>query len=134
MRAVIKDYHSPDVDLCDFGPDYPEDFGFLLQMFVGPSEDSGEEAFDVLVCTPKWASRRVRETGPLVGRGVLLVENHSWYEIRGFLEKYVNALEAPTWDRLAEKIGRLGNWEFEGDPGQRSVACSADLQNMRKST
>ncbi|WP_144311975.1 Imm8 family immunity protein [Actinopolyspora erythraea] len=30
-----------------------------------------------------------------------------------FLEKYVSALEAPTWDRLAEKIGRLGQWEFE---------------------
>jgi hypothetical protein len=52
MQAELKRLHSPDViDLNAFRPNGP--FGFLLQAMVGPQGAEGDEAFDVVVCTPE---------------------------------------------------------------------------------
>jgi hypothetical protein len=68
MRAVVRRFHSPDADLDRYVPDDREDVGLLVQMLVGPAEKPGEESFDVVVCTPRWLDRWVREDGPLIGR------------------------------------------------------------------
>lgn len=113
MRAAIKRFHSPDVDLENYQPDDPFDAGALVQMMVGPAEGIGEESFDVVVCTPRWLSALVRDEGPVVGRHHLVVESWDWPRIRLFLAHEVESHEAPTWQDLAAKLGRIGRWEFE---------------------
>ncbi|WP_433370475.1 Imm8 family immunity protein [Streptosporangium sp. CA-115845] len=34
-----------------------------------------------------------------------------------WLSDRIAVLEAPTWSELAEKIGRIGEWEFEDYDG-----------------
>jgi len=113
MRATIRRFHSPDVDVEACEPADPSDAGFLLQLMVGPSDGPGEESFDVMVCTPKWLSRTLLREGPVIGRHFLIVEWMDLPEIKSFLEAEVEKLNEPTWLRLAEKIGRIGKWEFE---------------------
>jgi hypothetical protein len=61
MKAVVRHFISPDIDLDDFQPEDPADFSFLLQALVGPSDSEGEESLQLIVCTPvRWndVSRR----------------------------------------------------------------------------
>ncbi len=55
MRAIIKSFHNPEIDdLQHFKPKISDNFCFLLQVMIGPENESGEETFDIEVCTPKW--------------------------------------------------------------------------------
>lgn len=113
MRAIVRHIHSPDIDLASGQVEDPTDFGLLLQLMVGPADSPGEESFDVMVCTPAWVERVIREGGPLIGRHYLLVDTYDIERITGYLRAQVETLEAETWQGLAEKIGRIGRWEFE---------------------
>ncbi len=33
--------------------------------------------------------------------------------LRKFVERFVRGCEADSWDELADKLSRLGHWEFE---------------------
>jgi hypothetical protein len=113
VRAVVRGFHSPDGDLDRYVPGDPEDVGLLVQVMAGPAGKPGEESFDVVVCTPRWLERRVREEGPLIGRRYLVIERWDATRIRLYLAEAVESKEAPTWPELATKIGRIGKWEFE---------------------
>lgn len=113
MRAAVRRFHSPDVDLEAFRPDDRADVGVLVQVIAGPANGPGEESFDVVVCTPKWLTDRLDDLTPLIGRHHLIVRSWDWPRIRLFLVGQVAANDAPTWPQLAAKIGRIGKWEFE---------------------
>lgn len=113
MKAEIKRYLSPDVD--DLAGYHPNDrnFGLLLQMIVGPEGKAGEESFDLVVCTPNWFERHELGDDPRPGRHYLFVRAYDFASIDRYLRSKVTELDEPEWTELAEKIGRLGHWEFE---------------------
>jgi Immunity protein 8 len=113
MRASVRRLHSPDADLGTYVPEDPEDVGILVQIMAGPADGSGEESFDVVVCTPRWLKRWVQDEGPLLGRHHLVVEQYDAARVRLYLTSAVESEEAATWPDLALKIGRIGKWEFE---------------------
>jgi Immunity protein 8 len=112
MKATVRRLHSPDVDLESFAPEDPEDFGLLVQLMVGPADGPGEESFDIVVCTPGWLARSVRNDGPLVGLHHLVVERYDPTRVRLYLTALVEEEEASTWPELALKINRIAKWEF----------------------
>ncbi|MFZ0226655.1 MAG: immunity 8 family protein [Mycobacterium sp.] len=110
MIAVLRDVHSPDSeDLRTFEPSASA-FSILVQMLVGPASGDGEESFDVLVCSPDWLRT---QPDPLVGRHLLIVHAFNWERIRSFLAAQVAACEGEDWSEVAQKVGRIGHWEFE---------------------
>lgn len=113
MRATVHRLHSPDVDLDAYSPQDPADVGVLVQIMAGPEGRPGEESFDLIVCTPRWLERAVQRDGPTVGRHHLLIARWDAGEVRSFLTAAVQAEQAPTWQELAARIGRIGRWEFE---------------------
>jgi hypothetical protein len=114
MKAAIRYLHSPDVDdLESYQPGDPENFGLLVQVMAGPADGPGEESFDVMVCTPGWLAERVRSGGPLIGRHYLIVDTYDFATIETVLANAVESEEAPTWNELGERLGRIGKWEFE---------------------
>ena len=113
MRAVVKGFHSPDVDLETFAPDDVDDFGILLQIMVGTADAPGEDWFDIMVCTPRWIGQDIESKGPFIGRHTVLVNSYNFTEIRTFLTKIIEVEMASSWEELALKIGRIGRWEFE---------------------
>jgi hypothetical protein len=115
MKAELKRLHSPDVDdLENFVPMIADDFGFLLQIIVGPAGDPGEESFDLVVCTPDWLKRRYKSSDIVVGHERILVFEYNYERLRAFIARYCEKCVAGTWLEIASKLSRIGRWEFEG--------------------
>jgi hypothetical protein len=114
MKAEVRRFHSPDItDLDAHVPPDPTNFGFLLQVMAGPQGASGEESFDLEVCTPEWIAERLRIDNVLMGRHHLIVADYDWNWISAFITNWVGNCEGETWREVALKVGRLGHWEFE---------------------
>lgn len=113
MRATIRYFHSPDIDIDNYQPGDPTNVGFLLQLFVGPSDGQGEESFDVVVCTPKWLQEQVMREGAIFGRHHLVVDRYDVDFIKQTLIDAVNSQKGADWPTLALKLATIGRWEFE---------------------
>lgn len=111
LKAELRRLHSPDVrDLEKYTPDGP--FGILVQAMIGPLGRQGEESFDIVVCTPDWFAEHMRL--PIVsGRHFLFVVRYCYEEIWGYVMNFCASCEGATWPEVAQRVGRLGKWEFE---------------------
>jgi Immunity protein 8 len=112
MRAELKSLFSPDADpLESFRPSGP--FGILVMAMIGPAGQQGKESFDFVLCTPEWFSSNMRAEIEM-GRHYLFVRDFDYARLEKFVQDYCRRCgEATTWQVLAEKLSRLGKWEFE---------------------
>jgi Immunity protein 8 len=112
MRAELKSLFSPDADpLKDFAPTGP--FGILVMAMIGPTGQQGHESFDFMLCTPEWFASNICQDFKM-GRHHLFVRGFDYTQLEGFVRDYCESCgEASTWRALAEKLARLGKWEFE---------------------
>jgi Immunity protein 8 len=114
VRPVLKRLHSPDIpDLESYSPEDPNSFSFLLQAMFGPEGGEGDESFDIVICTPAWLSREVARKGFVDGRHHLIVREYNLSHLRSFLSQYAKNSASNTWQEAANKLSRLGKWEFE---------------------
>ncbi len=118
MRARLKALRSDAVpDLARWAPPDPEAFSLPLVLEVGPLGLRGRERFDLLVATPRWLEARHGREGAVLGRGLLLVFAWRYERIRAFLARRVEACTGETWPEVARKVGRIAEWEGEGEGG-----------------
>jgi hypothetical protein len=113
MRAVLRRLLlDPDPRQL---PADPAEFSLLARLFVGPSDEPGEESFDVEVCSPEWIARRCSAEGFVDGRHTVITSVETFTEdgLHSFLTRRVESVTGDTWDEVAEKVARLGLWEFE---------------------
>jgi hypothetical protein len=54
------------------------------------------------------------------GRHFLFVERIVTAQVEDFVSDRLRRMDGDTWPELAEKIGRLGFWEFEDYTDRRS--------------
>ncbi|QOZ29920.1 hypothetical protein XH93_25670 [Bradyrhizobium sp. CCBAU 51753] len=112
MRAELKSIFSPDADpLEDFLP--MGSFGILVMAMIGPAGEAGAESFDFVLCTPEWFSANT--SGEFtIGRHYLFVRDFDYARLKEFVQDYCTSCgEERSWALLAEKLSRLGKWEFE---------------------
>lgn len=113
MKGTVYSVHSPDADLASYVPADPESVGVLLEFSVGSADARGADIFAVMVCTTAWLLRRVLEDGPLIGRHYVIVDRWDWPRIRDFITAAIEREDAPSWNQLGERIGRIAHWESE---------------------
>lgn len=114
MNAELKRLHSPDIyDLENYQPEDPEKFGFLLQAMVGPEGKEGEESFDIEVCTPRWLEETHGISDVIIGRHHLIVREYNYPRIVATIKDFLRCCSGERWNEVAEKVSRLGKWEFE---------------------
>jgi hypothetical protein len=114
MKAELKWVHSPDIDdLENYQPENPENFAFLLQAMIGPEGKKGEESFDIEVCTPKWLEETYELEDVVLGRHHLIVREYNYERIINSIKDFLQLCSGADWNEVAEKVARLGKWEFE---------------------
>jgi hypothetical protein len=114
MRATIKSYDSDEID--DFRTYYPEDpevFAFALTLAIGSVGSAGADNFAITIVTPEFLRHQYPWDKCYLLCHYLLVKEYDWASILALLTKYVNSLEADTWEQLAQKISQVARWEFE---------------------
>jgi hypothetical protein len=114
LRAEVRRLHSPDVpDLRGYTPPAGDDFSVLIQIFAGPVGSDGEESFDIEVVTPNRLASRAAEKGPISGRHLLIVESFDYASIERWIRAAVAACDGSDWAQVADRLARIGRWEFE---------------------
>jgi hypothetical protein len=113
MRAAVRSFVSPDADLEAFSPEDPDDFTVLVQVIVGPEGAEGEESLEFIVTTPDALARKIDTEGPVFGRGLVVVRSTDMSGILKAIEKAIVRVEAPDWSAVANRLIRLGFYEFE---------------------
>lgn len=114
MTAELRGFQSPDVyDLETFSPKIENNFCFYLEISVGPKSEQGAEQFGITVCTPQWLLENKQEDEILFGRNYLIVFKYDYQRIYNRIKKYIEGLNGSDWAELAQKVSRIGYWEFE---------------------
>ncbi|WP_409999137.1 immunity 8 family protein [Bradyrhizobium sp. SZCCHNPS1003] len=108
--ANLRRLTSTDVDLVNFQPS--GDFGVYVLALVGPAGSVGEESFGLTICTTGWFEKCMN--APIVsGRHHLFVKRFDYDAIISYLEKYCTSCSGNSWREVADKVARIGYWEFE---------------------
>jgi hypothetical protein len=114
VRAEVKYFEWPDLDRIDSHRSV--EGSALLVFAAGPLGSEGAETFQATVCTPGALADLVERDGVLAGRHFNFVESLNTDRVEDFIRDRLRRLDGDTWQHLAEKIGRLGFWEFEDYP------------------
>ena len=114
MYAELKWIHSPDIDdFSSYYPENPDSFAFLLQAMIGIKGEDGEDTFDIEVCTPEWLKSNYSKDEVLIVRHMMIVFEYDFERIKQRIKKYCDGTSGKTWEEIAEKLSRIGHWEFE---------------------
>jgi hypothetical protein len=112
VRAELRFLDSPDTDLQAFAPAVGEPFSVVIDMYVGPSSERGEELFQVVACNLAWLQARLDEYPIQRVDRTLVVEAWNYHDVEQLLRRTVNAIEDTSWERVALRVGEIGMWEF----------------------
>ncbi len=109
--AELKNLECTDVSSLEaFRPE--GDFGIYILAMIGPAGSPGEESFGFTLCTPTWFAQNRRGEFAL-GRHYLFVSGYDYTALEKFVRGYCQRCMGNSWTEVAQKVARLGYWEFE---------------------
>lgn len=107
MRAEVRSFEWPDLD-------EPGSSEFTLMVFTaGTVGGQGGDLFQIEVCTPEGLADLIRRDGIVSGRHRLFMEHIDTARVEAWVQDRLRRIDGETWTEVAEKIARLGFWEFE---------------------
>ena len=113
MRASVLSIESYDVpDLESWRP-RGDDWSLGVTVLAGPYGEPGEESFDITVCGPGWIANQARAERIIMGRHTLIMDGFDFAVLTRFITDWVAQCTGESWSDVAEKVARLGQWEFE---------------------
>lgn len=111
--SKVKAIYTTEMDALEkHFPADPECFCVFVRLMVGPHQEAGEEAFDVKVCNPRWLEKEIQRDGFVLCTHCLIVGEYDPNQIRKILTKLFEGYSGDTWNAVAQKLSRIGNWEF----------------------
>ena len=114
MKAELKSIYDPSTqDLANYLPDDPNNFCVLFRAMVGIKDIEGEESFDIQVCTPGWFLSTMKQHDIIPGRHFLIVLEYNYDRIYNKIKHLIENCTGNDWDEVADKVSRIGFWEFE---------------------
>lgn len=111
MRAEVRRVRFP--DMRSDQPFDPRNTLQLVEVSVGVVGEPGEDQYQMTACTPAVLADLLVRQPFLVGRHWLFVAEFSPALVEAALRKLIGNVEVTSRTELAEKIGRIGLWEFE---------------------
>lgn len=114
MTPVLKNLDlGSHIGFDEFVPDDAECFSVWITATVGPLGEEGGEQFQIRVCTPLYLKGEVMGGQAVWGRHALIVERYDPRLIRTKIETYLDRCRGDDWTAVAERVARIGLWEFE---------------------
>lgn len=114
MKAVIKSIDLNDaIGFDQYWPDDEQCFGIWLTVQIGPDDQEGGHLFQILVCTPDWIKSNYFSHGAVWGRHMLIVFEYDKDLIVKEISNYVDGCSGKEFWDVAQKLSRIGAWEFE---------------------
>ena len=115
MKAKLKEMYSLELDhaLEEYWPEDQNNFGIAVRLMIGLENGRGSESFDILVCTPDWLKSQYAEEQYVWGRHMLIMLTYDFNLIKGAIERYIASCTGDDWLTIAQKLSRMGAWEFE---------------------
>ena len=111
MRAEVTDFEWPDLERDGVSP---SEVRSTPVVFVArPLGGQGGETFQLTVCTPEGLTDLLARDGAVIGRHFLFVQVVEVNRVESLIRDRVRRLDGESWIALAQKIGRIGYWEFE---------------------
>lgn len=110
MKAELKNYYSPDVnDLSQYKPEDVSNFGFFLQLYIGPQDLEGEESFGLIVCSSEW----LNDNPKYVEYPKIILNSFNHNDLMNIIKDKINKCEGNDWDTLAKQLSNYFKWEFD---------------------
>jgi len=115
MNIELKGLRSLELEdnLINYWPADALNFSCWIRAMIGPKDQNGSEAFDMLVCTPTWLQNELASNKVLSGKGMIIVEEYDYDVILSYVEKKIMACNDKDWSESAIKLSRFSFWEYE---------------------
>jgi hypothetical protein len=113
MKAELKRIYCPDYDIKTYYPENEDNFSVFLQIFVGIEGEEFEESFDVELFTPQYLIENHQGDEIVIGKRAIIVFDYNFSNLEKRLKKYCDSCTGSTWGEIANKLMRMGKWEFE---------------------
>ncbi len=118
MKAIVKGIDTNShISFDAYCPEDVECFGLWITVMVGPDSEDGGHLYQVLVCTPDWIKQECLRVGAMWGRHMLIISSYDKNQIRNEIERYVQGCTGKDFWDIAQKVARIGAWEFEDYQG-----------------
>jgi hypothetical protein len=111
MRAEVTAFEWTDLERDGHNP--TEVRATSLVFIARPLGGQGGETFHLTVCTPDGLTDLLARDGVVIGRHFLFVPVLDTDRVEAVIRDRLRRLDGDSWKALAEKIGRIGYWEFE---------------------
>ena len=134
LKTVLVFGHEPDndvdvdVDLLQWVPADPAHFGVTVQLLIGDEHEDDADAFDIIVCAPRWFATYWGRLDELVGEhglsgrwpsGVRVGKDY-WFMERWDGAAFMDAVTAllarvsgRSWAEVATQLALDMRWEYE---------------------
>ena len=106
----IRRIYSPDLDPPNL-PEDPNNCEIFFQVFIGPKDGEGEEAFNFEVVS---AAHFAESSEAQWGRGKLIVAVFEWSAVVQAVAKLLAQCARPTWGEVVAELNKELRWEFDG--------------------
>lgn len=126
VRLFVQSVFYYEDSGAEWTPADQECFGLPGMVFAGPEPEGAVDAFDFVLCTPRWLAHqfdvgRVRGFGGrwladgqvLLGRGLILVQRWDRAVVERAVREAFGRVSGPTWSHAADRAGRDIPWEFD---------------------
>lgn len=85
----------------------------VVEADIGLVGEDGYDYFTFYVCTIKKLKTILEDQSFRFGRHIIFVQYFDWSIVRQAISQVVSSAQGDTWDEVAMKIARYGQYEFE---------------------
>ncbi len=115
MRAELRGFDSIDAPdgINAFAPSDLGNFQLVVAATIGTAGDQGGHLFYFSVVGADWFSRNVPGKGFRWGKGHLILDAWDADVVRRAISDLCQHTSGESWEEIARKLARYGDWEFE---------------------
>lgn len=120
---TLKGLHSADAPEGKpglFAPADPECCCLWVEAFIGPTDEPGDDDYQLGICTPRWLATEGMERGYEWGRFLLIVPRWDYGLVLRAIDELLADLNGPHWRAAADRLARFASAEWDGAAHCRS--------------